>query len=256
LEILTSFELLHSVHWKLLQRAFVGIVLGLTIYCSYEGIKDLVGPKLTRSEGSLLSRRAKFALGLITLCVLTQIYPLFSSHHAWYSLIPVLLTSFLFLDSKKFLTSKANYKFVAIQLLLFLTYFTLWQYSNFSASSHPPIKQIVLTDSEESKSLHKFLISTKEHIPMNSTVQNFCPDPTIFVVRDDLIPASRIFVWWEKFQQFKKYRMAAHKPADYAVVCDGQDSFISSVLNQNDWKLIFNSTDEMHIRIYESIKTE
>lgn len=256
LEILTSFELLYSFHWKLLQRAFVGIVLGLTIYCSYEGLKDLVGPKSTRTEGSLVSRRAKFALGLITLCVLTQIYPLFSSHHVWYSLIPVLLTSYLFLDSRKFLTTGTSYKFVAIQLLLFLTYFTLWQYSNFSASSQPPIKELVLTENEETNSLYKLLILTNKHIPMNSTVHNFCPDPTIFVVRDDLIPASRIFVWWEKFSQFKKYRMATNTPADYAVVCNGQDSFISTVVNPNDWKLIFNSTDEMHLRIYESIKAE
>lgn len=256
LEILTSSELLYSFHWKLLQRAFVGFILGLTIYCSYEGLRNVAGFKATYSESSLLIRRATFALGLISLCVLSQIYPLFSSHHVWYSLTPILLTSYLFLESRKFLKTRTSYKFVGIQLLLFLTYFTLWQYSNFSASSQPPIKELVLTENEETKSLQGLLNSTKGLIPRKSTVQNFCPDPTIFIVRDDLIPASRIFVWWERFSQFEKYRMAAHKPADYAVVCDGQDSFVSTVVNQNDWKLIYSSTDQMHLRIYESIKAE
>lgn len=256
LEILTHSELLSLVHWKFLQRAFVGIVLGLAIFCSYESLRDLVGFKKLHSEKSLLYRRARFGLGLISLSVLTQIYPLFSSHHVWYSLIPVLLTSYLLLDSRGFLNLKQSYKYVGIQLLLFLIYFTLWQYSNISSSSQPPIKELVLTENEETNSLRKLLISSNKYIPRNSTVQNFCQDPTIFIVRDDLIPASRIFVWWEKFSQFKEYRIAARNPADYALVCDEQYAVIFGVVNPNDWKLIFRSTDEMKIRIYESIKSK
>jgi hypothetical protein len=63
-------------------------------------------------------------------------------------------------------------------------------------------------------------------------------------------------VWWEKFSQFKEYRIAARNPADYALVCDEQYAVIFGVVNPNDWKLIFRSTDEMKIRIYESIKSK
>ncbi len=256
LEILIPSDFFSSAHWKFLQRAFVGTVLGIAIYYSYESLRDLIRFKKIHGEESLLYYRARVGLGLISLSVLTQVYPLFSSHHVWYSLIPVLLTSYLVLDSRGFLNIKQSYKYFGIQLLLCLMYFTLWHYSNISSSSQPPIRELVLMDNEGTNSLRKLLSLTDKYIPKNSTIQNFCQDPTIFIVRNDLIPASRIFVWWEKFSQFEEYRTAARNPAEYALVCDEQHVVISDVVNPNDWKLIFRSTDEMKIAVYKSIKTK
>jgi len=254
-EYLFPLGVLSEFHWKIVQRAFVGIVIGAAFFVFGQEFTRFTSGKYFSDSSSTEKERSTLTLSIISLCVLSQIYPLFSSHHSWYSLIPIILSCTLYLEDKGFLQQRLDFKWILFSALLIAVYLTIWQVSNITSSSRPPIRQIVFTENAETKSLSKILNFANSNIPRNSVIQNFCPDPTIFVVRPDLIPASRIFIWWNKFSQFNEYRSAAKQRADYELICRNPDYQPPTNLNLTNLELVYKSTKELSFDLYKSKKS-
>jgi len=236
-EIINPTDFLSNFHWRVLQRVFVGVVLGMAIFSFYVSCRKLLENRKSSNISRLQLSQVQFLFAGVALAVATQTYPLFASHHVWYSLIPVLFSAhsqIIQIFKVLPLVNFAKYwKYVGLFCLIYLL---AWNMDNASFSVKSPMKQIVFVEKTESNSLSGLREFLDKRVPNSSKVHNFCPDPTVYVVRDDLIPASRLIVWWKHFDQFSEYLKLAKEPADFAIVCaENVNSFLKT--NSDNWQL-------------------
>jgi hypothetical protein len=98
-QILIPGEELYFIRWRILQRFYVGIILGLFIYSVIvSGILPL--KSVSRKNSRMLRYAPNFLLIATSASVYSQNYPLFSGLHSWYSSLPIWVTSYLFLKGK------------------------------------------------------------------------------------------------------------------------------------------------------------
>ena len=251
LEFISESEVFTWLHWRLLQRVFVGFIAGVALFTFFRAAITIYGSPKTRNSINRELNICLIAVSLISLCTMSQIYPLFSSHHMWYSLIPILLSFHLLISQENLMSSPERPIVPGILIgALFIGYFGLWQQANFTSSKPAPISQLVLVEKSESIELSNLRKFADLYIPPNSVIQNFCPDPTIFVVRRDLVPASRIFIWWDKFQQFDKYRSAANQSADFALVCNESRLGVLDSVKTATWRLVSEESTTRRMQLF------
>lgn len=235
LEIIYPNDSLSYFHWRVTQRVFVGVVLGMVVFNFYVSCRNLIKNRKSSNGSRLQLIQIQFLLAGVAMAVATQTYPLFASHHVWYSLIPVLFSAYAQRVQKLELANFNHFvkywKFIGLASLIYLL---AWNIDNISFSVKSPTKHIVYIEKSEADSLNEFRDFLDEQVPISAKVHNFCPDPTLYLVRDDLVPASRLIVWWNHFDQFSEYSVLAKQPADFAVVCaENLDSF--KKVNSGNW---------------------
>ena len=97
--------------------------------------------------------------------------------------------------------------------------------------------------------MKKFL---DKNVERGSSLHNFCTTPIVFVIRPDVTPASRIFLWWEHFEDFSQYRAAAKKKAEFALVCEERLTAFNSLFTSADWtqKATF---EDVNLSLYQKV---
>jgi hypothetical protein len=98
-----------------------------------------------------------------------------------------------------------------------------------------PFEQIVWVSQEESVKYSAVKEFLDKNVERGSSLHNFCTTPIVFVIRPDVTPASRIFLWWEHFEDFSQYRIAAKKKAEFALVCGERLTVFDSLFNSANW---------------------
>jgi hypothetical protein len=214
----------------LLQRAYVGVILGIALFI-FIRIILLMREKVSISNelfSSKQSRNAIISISVISLCVFSQVYPLFSSHHTWYSSLPILLAFFILTKNETHQKlSKFDGMAIPVTVLILFSYLFSWHLSNYQSSTRSITGQHVLVDKYERKETLEIRNYLDATVPKNSVVHNLCPDPTIFIVRKDLMPASRLSIWWHNFDKFDEYLKLTRNTSDFIVVCNEFDSRFS-----------------------------
>ena len=242
-----SNDILNWLRWRLLQRLYVGIFLGLLISCLVE-----FGLKLRLSgKKNLLSHKVdqvNFGLSALALAVYSQNYPLFSSHHTWYSSLPILLTSYILLYEKMEYSDNSWFskdKKLVFSLLISTT--VIWTLNHSIGSVRAPFEQIVWISQEDRDRFSSIKNFMDDNVERGSSMHNFCTTPIVFILRPDILPASRIFLWWEHFENFSRYRLAAKADAEFVVVCKERLSAFNSVFTRDDWQRIANFEDTIFL---------
>lgn len=226
--IIFSWELLFSnhglqfFHWRIIQRLYVGMLLGVVVFVLYRisllvRNSSLEFGRYSSTEGST---KAIISIAAISLCVYSQVYPLFSSHHTWYSSLPILLTfSLLPIFTIKRGTSKVFLKSFVVLMVTLLVYTFNWHFTNIDFGERSINGQNILISRTDNRTLINVRAFLDLTIPKNSRVHNLCPDPTIFQLRRDLMPASRLSIWWDNFDRFESYLDLIDAPSDFFIVC-------------------------------------
>jgi hypothetical protein len=249
-ELFISNYILSFFHWRLLQRAYVGVILGIALFIFIRVIL-LMREKVSVSNdlfSSKQSRNAIISISAISLCVFSQVYPLFSSHHTWYSSLPILLVfSILTNNETHQKLSKFDGMAIPITVLILFIYFFSWHLSNYQSSTRSITGQHVLVDKYERKETLEIKNYLDATVPRNSVVHNLCPDPTIFIVRKDLIPASRLSIWWLNFDKFDEYLKLTRNTSDFIVVCNEFDSRFS---RENPVEPEFETSNDVDFLVY------
>ena len=253
-EILIPNEFLNFLHWRVIQRAYVGVTLGIVFFLLFSVINSVWSKKKRVTLKSDQQQLMRMTLNLIAICVFSQIYPLFSSHHSWYSSVPLLLAFVLGFKSQSEVSPPIRNRTSGTLLFLVLSYFLCWNVSNIISHERAPFDQLVLVDSVESDSLMLWKRFADQWIPDNSTVHNLCPDSTIFVVRRDLLPASRNYLWWNNFDKFSDYTDALRKPANFVLACNLEIPEIPRNLTLESYELVDSFENESRVDLY-SLKT-
>jgi hypothetical protein len=251
-DLMIPSDISYWLRWRLLQRLYVGIFLGLLLSCLLEFGLILRSAR----KKNLLSIRVdqiNFGLSVLALAVYSQNYPLFSSHHTWYSSLPILLVSYILLREKLENPSNPRHKkgkSLVITLLVSIT--GVWTTNHSINAVRAPFEQIVWVSKEQSvkySALKKFL---DKNVERGSTLHNFCTTPIVFLIRPDLKPASRIFLWWEHFEDFSQYRISAKKKAEFVLVCEERLTAFNSLFNSADWaqKATF---EDVNLSLYQNV---
>lgn len=250
-QILVPGEELSFIRWRILQRLYVGIILGLFIYSVIES--GILHIRLRSHKKSKMLRCApNFFLVATSAAVYSQNYPLFSGHHSWYASLPIWVTSYLFLNQKnKELKRTLQTNLILICIIFSLLLPSIWTLQESKKSSRASINQIVWVDGIQENEFRELTNFANTHIPLNSSLHNFCYEPFIFVVRPDIKPASRIFLWWERFEQFPNYRTLAMQKSDYALVCSRSAPQINWLVEQSGWSIKAKS-NKLGMVLYES----
>ena len=236
-QILIPGEELYFIRWRILQRFYVGIILGLFIY-SVIASGILLLKSESRKNSRMVRNAPNFLLIATSAAVYSQNYPLFSGLHSWYASLPIWVTSYLFLKGKNNeLKRILQTKLILICLIFSLLLPSIWSLQARNNSLRASINQIVWVNKIQENEFLELTNFAKIYIPLNSSLHNFCYDPLIFVVRPDIKPASRIFLWWERFEQFPNYRTLATQKSDYALVCFRSASQINWLVEQSGWSI-------------------
>ena len=250
-QILIPGEEFYFIRWRILQRLYVGIILGLFIYSVI--VSGILQIKLKSHKKSRMLRHApNFFLIATSAAIYSQNYPLFSGHHSWYASLPIWVTSYLFIYQK----NKELKRTLQTKLMLICTIFSLllpsiWALQESKKSSRASINQTVWVNRIQENEFRELTSFANTHIPLKSSIHNFCYEPFIFVVRPDIKPASRIFLWWERFEQFPNYRTLAMQKSDYALVCSRSASQINWLVEQSGWSIKATSK-KLGMVLYES----
>lgn len=235
-DFLIPGNVLSFIRWRILQRLFAGLVLGLIIYSLLHVMKIFKGMLGARNgKQTTLELKISGLVAIFSLAVYSQNYPLFSAHHAWYSLLPALLSASIFYVSK---SNRKVREEPRLYLLLTILMIASYLYSNANNSTKAPMPEIVFISSNVSEEMEKYIEKSKFLIPKDAAVANLCSDPTIFVLRPDVKSNSRIYVWWDRFEQFPRYIAAAKEPTDYLMVCEDRNEVALSMFNQKEWALV------------------
>ncbi len=251
IEILISSDFLNFLHWRAIQRAYVGITLGMVFYL----LASVINSVSSKQKRAALKRNPdelmRMILTIIALCVFSQIYPLFASHHSWYASVPLLLAFVLrFKVQSEEISLPIQNRSSGILLILVLSYFLSWNVTNIISHEKAPINQFVLVDSVESDSLMLWKRFADKWIPVDSSVHNLCPDSTIFVVRRDLVPASRNYLWWNNFDKFSDYTDALRRPANFVLACNVEAPEISRNLTLENFELVDSFENISRVDLY------
>jgi len=250
-QILISGEELYFIRWRILQRFYVGIILGLFVYSVVvSGILRIKSE--SRKNSRMLRYAPNFLLIATSAAVYSQNYPLFSGLHSWYSSLPIWVTSYLFLKGKNNeLRRTLQTKLVLICLIFSLLLPGIWTLQESRNSVRASINQIVWVNKIQENEFLELTNFANTYIPSKSSLHNFCYEPFIFVVRPDIKPASRVFLWWERFEQFPNYRTLAMQKSDYALVCFRSASQINWLVEQTGWSIKATS-EKLGMVLYES----
>ena len=250
-QILVPGEEFSFIRWRILQRVYVGIILGLFIYSVM--VSGILQIRLKSHKKSKMLRYApSFLLIATSAAVYSQNYPLFSGLHSWYASLPIWVSSYLFLNQKnKELNHNLQTKLILICIIFSLLLPSIWTLQESKKSSRASINQIVWVNGIQENEFRELTKFANTHIPLKSSLHNFCYEPFIFVVRPDIKPASRIFLWWERFEQFPNYRTLAMQKSDYALVCSRSASQINWLVEQSGWSIKAKS-NKLGMVLYES----
>lgn len=244
-------EEFYFIRWRILQRLYVGFILGLLVYSVIvSGILQIKSDSHKKTR--MLRYAPNFFLTATSAAVYSQNYPLFSGHHSWYASLPIWVTSYLFLNEKKHVLKRT----LQTKLMLIIIIFSLvlpsgWALNKSRKSFHASINQTVWVNRTQENAFQELTSFANTHIPLNSSLHNFCYEPFIFVVRPDIKPASRIFLWWERFEQFPNYRTLAMQKSDYALVCSRSASQVNWLVEQSGWSIKATSK-KLGMVLYES----
>ena len=126
-----------------------------------------------------------------------------------------------------------------------------WALNESRKSFRASINQTVWVNRIQENEFRELTSFANTHILLRSSLHNFCYEPFIFVVRPDIKPASRIFLWWERFEQFPNYRTLAMQKSDYALVCSRSASQINWLVEQSGWSIKATSK-KLGMVLYES----
>jgi hypothetical protein len=211
-EMLDVVQVPHIIHWQIFQRLFVGLVLGVFLYILLSAMSRQLLQKAKLEDGR--KRDLEHVYLLIVMASLGQVYPLFSAHHTWYALLPVLIVTTTLKNVNTYLSSLRATTFVVSGLVVFI-----YLFMGLVSSIHAPIEQQVRVSRPSASYLKDWKLMLKYSIPRDKTVWNFCADPTTFIVRPDLMPGSRIFVWWPHFEEIYGNTTVSSTRDNYAVVC-------------------------------------
>ena len=250
-QILIPGEELYFLRWRILQRLYVGIILGLFVYSVIvSGILQMKSKSHKKSR--MLRYAPNFFLIATSAAVYSQNYPLFSGHHSWYASLPIWVTSYLFLNQKnKELKRTLQTNLILICIIFSLLLPSIWTLQESKKSSRASIDQIVWVNGIQENEFRELTNFANTHIPLKSSLHNFCYEPFIFVVRPDIKPASRIFLWWERFEQFPNYRTLAMQKSDYALVCSRTASQMNWLVEQSGW-FVKAKSSKLGMVLYES----
>jgi hypothetical protein len=251
MQILIPGEELYFMRWRILQRFYVGIILGLFIYSVIvSGLLQIKSESYKKSR--MLRYAPNFFLVATSAAVYSQNYPLFSGHHSWYASLPIWVTSYLFLNQKnKKLKRTSQTKLMLICIIFSLLLPSIWALQESKKNSRASINQIVWVNRIQENEFRELTNFANIHVPIKSSLHNFCYEPLIFVVRPDIKPASRIFLWWERFEQFPDYRALAMQKSDYALVCLRSASQINWLVEQSGW-FVKAKSSKLGMVLYES----
>jgi hypothetical protein len=234
-DLMIPSDISYWLRWRLLQRLYVGIFLGLLLSCLLEFGLILRSAK----KKSLLCIRVdqiNFGLSVLALAVYSQNYPLFSSHHTWYSSLPILLVSYILLREKLENPNNPRHKKGnSLVITLLVSTIGIWTINHSINAVRAPFEQIVWVSQEESVKYSAVKEFLDKNVERGSSLHNFCTTPIVFVIRPDVTPASRIFLWWEHFEDFSQYRIAAKKKAEFALVCGERLTVFDSLFNSANW---------------------
>lgn len=250
-QILVPGEELSFIRWRILQRVYVGNILGLFMYSVI--VSGILQIRLkSHKKSKMLLYAPNFFLIATSAAVYSQNYPLFSGHHSWYASLPIWVTSYLFLNQKnKELKRTLQTKLILICIIFSLLLTSIWTLQESKKSSRASIDQIVWVNKIQENEFRGLINFANTYIPLKSSLHNFCYDPLIFVVRPDIKPASRIFLWWERFEQFPNYRTLAMQKSDYALVCSRTASQINWLVEQSGW-FVKAKSSKLGMVLYES----
>lgn len=234
-----SSEILNFFHWRVVQRSYVGLIIGISIYLAFNVVKSCWSKQnrvqLKNSPRNLMN----LSLSLIALCSVSQLYPLFASHHAWYSLIPLLLAFSLNYQSEIVPSKVKIVRIFQLSLYLSVFLFNISWYANVAIShERAPINQIVYVDKVEKGLMIKWQTFANKYIPVNSTIHSLCRDALIFVVREDLKPASRNYLWWDRFETFPDYVKSLQVSSDFILACENNESAIAKNIKLQNYTKI------------------